>query len=822
MCTSHLGSTPQRPRSFVPLPLVKGPYTLDSAPLWIEPEISTQSPETVHSSLTRSPNVHPYARWHWLGSNSPPRRSNVFKKFVASLATLLLAVGMSVVAIAAPASAAPPGGGTYPPTDAAANEPGNWVVLTGEECDKIDPVNAVPYPLPSPGAGRQFSKVIVKAGSGDGSNLILTDGLAEGTLVRHNIKDSISHLILCTVPTPVDLIPTDASASVTTTPATCEAAEGDVMVTAVNATSVITYPTETTYEVVATADANHLFADGEVVDGGTVSEDHKTKTFTGALDSRLTDGCSDQPVLKCLPASAVSYTYIGSSNSGNITVVNPDSSKYTNDLCEGFWVTATSWKYTTNQVWPQTLDRLDYVNGKQKITAVGAYPFQAVMTCGQGDIYASFDEQPEPTPTLTAPNTPYAENFLHQMGFIGPNGPNGPRVLTYFQQPTGCYTAPGVASATVTTTPATCSASESGVVVTVINATSKVTFPTDTTYRVTATATGNNVFSNEKSTLEIAGEFAPRLVEGCELPPLALVTPTYLVTQPSCTTAGSYTLGSDGGDVVWTVNGKTSVVSGTYSAPVDFSKVTISAAPVDEESTLYDWVNPVVLTFTPPIGCVEIPPASGVASASVTTTAATCSAAESGVVVTVTNAIFALIYPTETTYRVVATATGSNLFANEESTLVIKGTLKPKLTDGCELPSLALVTPKYSVTQPTCTAAGSYTLDSVVGDIVWTVNGKTGVASGKYPAPSDFSDVTISATPAVAGDGLDPDWVNPVVLKFAAPSTSCSFNPPTLSFDPPTLAYTGLTVGTGLSLAGGLLFVGFAGLVIARRRKLQG
>ncbi|GGL03957.1 hypothetical protein GCM10007382_24780 [Salinibacterium xinjiangense] len=512
----------------------------------------------------------------------------MFKKIVASLAVVLLTVGMSVVGIAAPAGAAPPGGGTYPPTDAAANDPGNWEVLPGEACYKIEPVNPVPYLLPSPGAGQQFSKVIVKAGSGDGSNLVLTDGLAEGTPVQHNLKDSISHLILCTVPTPVDPILTDASVTVTTTPATCEAAEGDLMVAAVNATFVTSYPTETTYRVVATADDNHLFSNGE--------------------------------------------------------------------------------------------------------------------------------------PTLV-----------------------------------------------------------------------------------------------------IEDEFAPKLAEGCELPPLALVTPTYSSTQPTCTTAGSYTLGSDGGDVVWTVDGETGVASGTYSAPSDYSDVTISATPaVAGDGLDPDWVNPKVLTFTAPTGCGETPPTSGAASASVTTTPATCEAAEGDVVVTVTNATFALTYPTETTYRVVATADDNHLFSNGEPTLVIEDEFAPKLVEGCELPSFALVTPTYSSTQPTCTAGGSYTLGSIVGELVWTVNGETGVASGTYSAPSDYSDVTITAAPAVAGDGLDPDWVNPIVLRFAAPAGVCSFNPPTLAFNPPTLAFTGLTIGAGMSLAGGLLFVGLAGLFVARHRRLHG
>ena len=100
----------------------------------------------------------------------------MFKKIVASLAAVLLAVGMSVVAIGVPADATPSGGDTYPPTGPAAMQEGNWVELPGvEECYKIDDLNVESYALPSPdvnppkmnfpAGSRQFSKVIVKAAS---------------------------------------------------------------------------------------------------------------------------------------------------------------------------------------------------------------------------------------------------------------------------------------------------------------------------------------------------------------------------------------------------------------------------------------------------------------------------------------------------------------------------------------------------------------------------------------------------------------------------------------------------------------------------------
>ena len=75
----------------------------------------------------------------------------MLKKIVASVATLLLAAGLSVVAIAAPASAT-----AYPPTGSDGNHAKNWQVLPGEECYKIDPVTPVPYPLPSPGENRTW------------------------------------------------------------------------------------------------------------------------------------------------------------------------------------------------------------------------------------------------------------------------------------------------------------------------------------------------------------------------------------------------------------------------------------------------------------------------------------------------------------------------------------------------------------------------------------------------------------------------------------------------------------------------------------------
>ena len=607
-----------------------------------------------------------------------------------------------------------------------------------------------------------------------------------------------------------------------------------------NATFTLAYPTGTTYRVTATATGESLFSNGT-----------PTSVIRGEFAPKLVEGCELPPFALVTPTYLVTQPTCTTAGSYKLGAVGGDVMWTVNGksgVVSGTYLAPADYSDVTISATPAVAgDGLDpdWVNpvvlkfvaptGCETPPAPGVASASVTTTpatcsAAESDVVvkvtnATFALAYPTATTYRVTATATGNNFFSNgtpTSVI--EGAFAPKLVE------GCETppAPGVASASVTTTPATCSAAESDVVVKVTNATFTLAYPTGTTYRVTATATGESLFSNGTPTSVIRGEFAPKLVEGCELPPFALVTPTYLVTQPTCTTAGSYKLGAVGGDVMWTVNGKSGVVSGTYLAPADYSDVTISATPaVAGDGLDPDWVNPVVLKFVAPTGC-ETPPAPGVASASVTTTPATCSAAESDVVVKVTNATFALAYPTATTYRVTATATGNNFFSNGTPTSVIEGAFAPKLVEGCELPSFALVTPTFSVTQPTCTTTGSYTLGSVVGELVWTVNGKPGVASGTYPAPADYSAVTITAAPAVEGDGLDPDWVNPVVLRFAAPAGVCSFNPPTLPLsptpplNPPTLAFTGLTIGAGISLAGGLLFVGLAGLFVARHRRLHG
>ena len=256
--------------------------------------------------------------------------------------------------------------------------------------------------------------------------------------------------------TPVT-IPSDATASVTVHDATCALPQTVTLDTAVNASwgsIVYSGPANLHYAVTATADSGHTFAGGAA-----------TKDFSGDLSPKLSsENPACAPPKVCVPTSSVSYTYDPASNSGVITVNDIPNS--TGQLCDGFWVTATSWKYTGSGVWPQIRD---VVQKLPKITTVGSYPYVAQVTCGQGDIYASFSAQPDPTENLYGPGNPFAEHFLHDMGFSGPNP-------TYVQQTPGCTT---VTPLIPTATPATA-----------CGTTGSISVPADTaqlTYTVTGT-----------------------------------------------------------------------------------------------------------------------------------------------------------------------------------------------------------------------------------------------------------------------------------------------------------------------------------------------
>lgn len=129
-------------------------------------------------------------------------------------------------------------------------------------------------------------------------------------------------------------------------------------------------------------------------------------------------------------------------------------------------------------------------------------------------------------------------------------------------------------------------------------------------------------------------------------------------------------------------------------------------------------------------------------------------------------------------------------------------------TTKCNPPTLAIVTPTVSSTQASCASAATYTIGEVTpGTITWTVNGAP-AAAGTYKVTT-AGDITLVANPTNPLNGLDPAWVNPTVLKFPSAAFGCELT---------TLAYTGSGSLGQLGLAGGMVFIGIGGLLIARRK----
>ena len=137
----------------------------------------------------------------------------------------------------------------------------------------------------------------------------------------------------------------------------------------------------------------------------------------------------------------------------------------------------------------------------------------------------------------------------------------------------------------------------------------------------------------------------------------------------------------------------------------------------------------------------------------------------------------------------------------------------PEATPDCvtgppDPPTLAIVTPIFSTSALTCTAAGSYTLGELSpGTVQWTVNGSP-VAVGTYPVTSAQT-LTFVAAPLLPEDGLDPDWVQPAPVVFSPGTAPCALV---------TLASTGGAVSLGLAGVGSLLGLMGVGLMLARRR----
>lgn len=451
----------------------------------------------------------------------------MLRKVLALGTALLLSAGLSVAAVAAPAAAG---------YDSDLNHPETWLTLPGESCFKIEPV-AVPFVMPAPPEGREWSKLVVKAAT---VNDLHTTGLVAGAEFRHSEKDSISHVILCSVPSTVTIYD-DASAELTITPATCTAPGAIVLGAIANATWSDLAPTA--FPVVATADAGHLFPAGDGVSG-----DGTTKEFIGTLEDQLDPNappCLTIPKPKVEHRDVVQEQFIcGSDVTVTTTTFTTD---WAFDAVLGEWVKQAE-VAGTPVVTTRPMTGLE--KAEHCITFVETDP--AASACGVTD----------PGTTLTSwifvlldPSVVYTiTNDITKVSFVATS--------EYSEVPPGKYT-------------------------------------------VTAVAAPGYVLS---PTAELEWTYFAQDTALCDPPTLALVTPLFSVTQPTCTTNGSYTLGAvDPGTVTWTVNGE-ATPAGTY--PVDSARsITLVATPADPQDGLDPaWVNPKDVTFAAPSpGTCDLP-----------------------------------------------------------------------------------------------------------------------------------------------------------------------------------------------------------------------
>ncbi|WP_439564825.1 hypothetical protein [Microcella sp.] len=137
------------------------------------------------------------------------RRAVVRTRLIAAGTAVVLALGAAVGGTATAMASNGGGGGSSTNT----NSETFWQQLPGEVCVKpafsSENSTTTPFVLPAIDSSRVFSKVIVKAGSSGKSvvqeNAVFTTDRNGGTLTAgdtfvHPEKDSISHVIYCTVP----------------------------------------------------------------------------------------------------------------------------------------------------------------------------------------------------------------------------------------------------------------------------------------------------------------------------------------------------------------------------------------------------------------------------------------------------------------------------------------------------------------------------------------------------------------------------------------------------------------------------------------------
>lgn len=245
----------------------------------------------------------------------------MLRKSMATAAALMLGAGLSLAAVAAPASATVPGVSG----DAVCNtDDGSFDVTWTVRGDARYPDAAATIKEVSiePDTGTDVSPLIDKTVQADGSVQLVQSGAAAGTAYTMTVAvqwstyeegklvtatGSVTPSGDCSTPSPE---PKDASAAVSVTPATCEASGSLTLGDVTGATWGEPTTTGSTYTVVATADEGFVFQP-DSSPGVTVAPDGSTKTFTGELPGKLsTDDptCAPQPPEKKDAAAAVTVS----------------------------------------------------------------------------------------------------------------------------------------------------------------------------------------------------------------------------------------------------------------------------------------------------------------------------------------------------------------------------------------------------------------------------------------------------------------------------------------------------------------------------------
>jgi hypothetical protein len=311
------------------------------------------------------------------------------------------------------------------------------------------------------------------------------------------------------------------------------------------------------------------------------------------------------------------------------------------------------------------------------------------------------------------------------------------------------------AAAALTVTPESCLSGQTVVLGAVTNATwGTITYPTKTSYSVTATAVAGHKFSDGKATKVFTGALKAQVTGDACLTSVT-VKPLVSVTAPTCSAAGSLVIPAQTG-VIFT-GGTNGAGPGTYT-------VVASAA------SGYKLTAPYSVTVTVPgkvTGDACLIPVTVTAVVSATTP--TCTVAGSLVVPTQANVYFTggANGDGPGTYTVVAhAADGYKLTAPYSVTVTVPG----KVTgDACLIP--VTVTAVVSATTPTCTVAGVLVVPTQAN--VYFTGGANGDGPGTYTVVAHAApgykltapySVTVTVPAKVTGDVcLTPVTVTAVV-----------------------------------------------------------